>query len=507
MLSDNKYVFSFFQSNTLWIYLVLFLFFSALLIVSVSIDSISNYLIYTLTFYTTYLPVLLFAYFRHSIVKRFSTWTTKVIWIFCFLIYPLIIFFGRDGLFSFMFPIDMFKDGLNQIENIRDFRYSILTTITISVLMTEIGILINDNLKDWISQHRFANRISLDNMLIIIFSIIAIFWAVYCTVDIIERDAQENWIFLSIIYLFPYYLLQTCIIVLAYFSFYFLNKNYLIPLFLKQKGVVYYAFAALASLLILYPIYVFILSNLPIVNDMPLEIFSQDSSIFAKDRASIPLLILLLSAPVIVSLQWYQLDNKIVHLEKEKSETELNLLKQQINPHFFFNTLNNLYALSITKDKQTPEVILQLSELMQYVIYKGKEDLVPLHEEIKYIEDYIQLQQIRLHKKLDFTFDKDIINKSQMIPPLLFITFVENAFKHGIEPAQEDCFLHLNLTTQSHQLTFICENSTEGQSTEKRGIGLANLKRRLELRFPNKYDIHLKEDANHYKAMLQLQLA
>lgn len=142
-------------------------------------------------------------------------------------------------------------------------------------------------------------------------------------------------------------------------------------------------------------------------------------SFLGKDNGGFPVLIILLSAPVLVALQWYEQDNQIVNLQKEKSETELNFLKQQINPHFFFNTLNNLYALSITKDQQTPEVILQLSELMRYVIYKGKEESVSLKEEIKYIEDYIQLQQIRLHKQLDFQFDKTMINGEQSNPATL----------------------------------------------------------------------------------------
>ncbi len=213
---------------------------------------------------------------------------------------------------------------------------------------------------------------------------------------------------------------------------------------------------------------------------------------------------MIVSVPVIVAMQWFEQNSQIANLEKEKSATELNLLKQQINPHFFFNTLNNLYALSIVKDKQTPEVIMQLSELMRYVIYKGKEETVLLKEEIKYIEDYIQLQQIRLHKQLDFKFDKAITDEELRIPPLLFITFVENAFKHGIEPAENDCFLHLSLKSDGQQLVFICTNSLEEKNNAPAGIGLQNLKRRMALRFPNQQEIVVEEKDNHFKATLRI---
>ena len=214
-----------------------------------------------------------------------------------------------------------------------------------------------------------------------------------------------------------------------------------------------------------------------------------------------------LSVPLIVAVQWFEQNNQIASLQKEKSETELNLLKQQINPHFFFNILNNLYALSITKDKRTPEVILQLSELMRYVIYKGKEEVVPIAEEIKYIEDYIDLQQIRLHKQLDVQFEKSLSDEQQLIPPLLFIIFVENAFKHGIEPAEAACFLHLSLHSDEKELVFECVNSIEHQLNQPKGIGLENLKRRLDLHFTNRYELNISETPKQFKAFLKIKTA
>ena len=135
---------------------------------------------------------------------------------------------------------------------------------------------------------------------------------------------------------------------------------------------------------------------------------------------------------------------------------------------------------------------------------RGKEEKVAIKEEIKYIEDYIQLQQIRLHKKLDFKFEKEIANEELQIPPLLFITFVENAFKHGIEPAEKDCTLHLKLKSTAEGLSFTCENSVEEKNTAPSGIGVENLRRRMELRFPNKHKISLSEKPNYYSATLEI---
>jgi LytS/YehU family sensor histidine kinase len=232
-----------------------------------------------------------------------------------------------------------------------------------------------------------------------------------------------------------------------------------------------------------------------------------NGQIFEDINFWIPFLGMLASIPFILAVEWFKQRSEIDSLEKEKSATELSLLKQQINPHFFFNTLNNLYALSIKKDEATPEVILQLSELMRYVIYKGKEESVKLEEEVKYIEDYVRLQQIRLHKKLDYQFDKTIDDPTLKVPPLLFILLVENAFKHGVEPAEEDCYLKIKLESNEKSLVFTCENSVEENEEEEAGIGLQNLKRRLELRFPNRHDLSITERVNSFLVELKLDLA
>ena len=267
--------------------------------------------------------------------------------------------------------------------------------------------------------------------------------------------------------------------------------------------MVYYGFAFLAAVILLYPLAGQLILFLPMVKQTEIHPLN-NGEIFDEINFLIPFSGMLASVPFILALEWFKQRNEIISLEQEKSATELNLLKQQINPHFFFNTLNNLYALSIKKDEATPEVILQLSELMRYVIYKGKEEWVSLEEEVKYIEDYIRLQQIRLHKHLDFRFEKQIEDPKFQVPPLLFILLIENAFKHGIEPAEEDCFLYISLSGREDQLEFTCENSVEEREDETNGIGLSNLRRRLELRFPNQHHFEIQEEAHRFKAILKL---
>ena len=140
-----------------------------------------------------------------------------------------------------------------------------------------------------------------------------------------------------------------------------------------------------------------------------------------------------------------------------------------------------------------------------YVIYKGKEAVVPIVEEIKYIEDYIDLQQLRLHKQLEVQFKKTLSDEQQHIPPLLFIIFVENAFKHGIEPAESACFLHLSLHSKEKVLVFECVNSIENKLNKPKGIGLENLKRRLDLHFPNRYELKIKETPKQFKTLLKIK--
>ena len=210
--------------------------------------------------------------------------------------------------------------------------------------------------------------------------------------------------------------------------------------------------------------------------------------------------------PFFAALWGYEQWRWLKTLQADKGKAELALLKSQINPHFFFNTLNNLYGLVVEKSEQAPEVVLKLSDMMRYTIYKGKEDFVPLVDEVAYLENYIELHKIRYQKKVDIRFTKQI-TAAYAIAPLLFIILLENAFKHGVERMTEGAFVGLNLTTQDNQISFVIENNFEEATTKKSiGIGLENLRKRLEHIYPNKHQLLIHKQASIYKAQLTINL-
>lgn len=304
--------------------------------------------------------------------------------------------------------------------------------------------------------------------------------------------------------LFLSFIAQFMFMYLCGYLLYYVNSRFLVAKVLKQKGIVLYVLSVFAVTAFLYPVLGQLIALLPI-NRLLGGIFSGNP--FLLENAFGGLAIIFLSLPVVLALQWAKQNNRIVSLEKEKTRAELDLLKQQLDPHFFFNTLNNLYALSLQQSKQTPESILQLSELMRYVIYKGNEATVPIREEIKYIADYMQLQQIRLKMQLDLQFSQHISNESQPVAPMLLIVFIENAFKHGIEPADSPAFLHLHLTCTERQLYFSCENSFEPGTAGHTGIGLDNLQKRLALLYPDRHVLKTAVKNHTFKAEMQLDLS
>ena len=191
-------------------------------------------------------------------------------------------------------------------------------------------------------------------------------------------------------------------------------------------------------------------------------------------------------------------------LESKKSKAELSLLKNQINPHFFFNTLNNLYGLTVEKSDDAPNVVLKLSDIMRYTIYMGKEDLVSLKEEVEYLQNYIELHKIRYQKSVDIQFKHDNTLNFK-IAPLLYIIALENAFKHGVERLTENAYIHINISTDEGGVLFEIENNFEKLDTaQNAGIGLDNLKQRLQLLYPKKHQLTIESKDSVYKLSLKL---
>ena len=197
--------------------------------------------------------------------------------------------------------------------------------------------------------------------------------------------------------------------------------------------------------------------------------------------------------------------------ERQHIETELNFLKSQIHPHFFFNTLNNLYSLTTRKSDQAPEVVLKLSDLMSYMLYESAAPTVPLDKEITTLENYMALEQLRYGRRLTLCFEKKGDTRPVRIPPLLLLAFVENGFKHGLKdhmgPVRID--LSLDVDAQQQWLRFeVCNPAaTVQEAGEPGGIGLKNVRRRLDILYGMRYTLHLERTPDIFKAHLKIPLS
>lgn len=194
---------------------------------------------------------------------------------------------------------------------------------------------------------------------------------------------------------------------------------------------------------------------------------------------------------------------------EEQIKTEMAFLKSQINPHFLFNNLNNIYGLALSRSDQTAEVVLQLSEMLRYMLYDCQKALVPLEREIAYIRNYFALLQLKEDDFLNIYLDIEEVDPALLITPLLLVPLVENAYKHGAVDQPEHGWLRLNIKTQEERFHLFISNSIQAQQlshTPSGGIGLSNLSRRLQLHYPEKHQFHIQESEQVFTAQLQLQL-
>jgi LytS/YehU family sensor histidine kinase len=218
---------------------------------------------------------------------------------------------------------------------------------------------------------------------------------------------------------------------------------------------------------------------------------------------------LLFTGMIRFTLDWFDLENKKNQLENEKLVAELNYLKAQINPHFLFNTLHNLNYLVYAGSKNATEVIIKLSNIMRYMIYDANKEKVALRKEIAYMNDYIHLESIRLNQKFHLDFKIDGAQDNTEIAPLIMLTFLENAFKHGVSDQEENCWIKVDLKIAEGRIEYQVSNKklkTVSTRNLKSGFGLENVKKRLTLSYPDKHVLNIQDDDDVYKVMLTLKL-
>lgn len=213
-----------------------------------------------------------------------------------------------------------------------------------------------------------------------------------------------------------------------------------------------------------------------------------------------------LSTAAKFAVDWFVNEKVRKNLENEKLIAELAFLKSQINPHFLFNSLNNIYSLAYQHSEKTPEAILKLSEIMRYMLQESNEVKVELSKEIRYLENYIELQKLRFKADSYVSMDIKGDDMQQSIAPLILIAFVENAFKHGVASDPENP-IAITIDVMKGRLFFSVKNKKSAQNKdEASGIGLNNVKRRLDLLYPGKYELEINEGREIYHCTLVLDL-
>lgn len=307
-----------------------------------------------------------------------------------------------------------------------------------------------------------------------------------------------------------------CIVSLTYFIVFYCNYLWLIPqlLFKNKAGI----FCLVNVLLICvlstvnnWGVNLFmappphkIPHKLPHMMDMPPRwVF------IGRDLIAISSIIVL-SIAIRVSMQWRKTEEKLIKTEQEKAEAELKNMKNQLNPHFLLNTLNNIYALISFDGQKAQEAVHELSKLLRYMLYDNQSPFVPLEKELEFVRNYVSLMRIRVVKSVEVSLNLEAGSKTLLISPLIFISLIENAFKHGISPTKES-FISISIkgTDDGKICCEIMNSNFPKTSSDKSGsgIGLEQVKRRLELVYPNRYEWYtgVSEDRSTYTSLLTIQ--
>lgn len=289
----------------------------------------------------------------------------------------------------------------------------------------------------------------------------------------------------------------------AYFTMYVL-----IPVFLLKKQYLAFTIAlALTISLVSYPI-LYLLYHINKEIAVAEQVWSLRFFLITAIGVSYTVFI---TGGLKLFFNWYQRDRDTKLLSALNTESELKFLKTQINPHFLFNSLNNLYALSLKKSDQTPKAILKLSEILRYVLYEASEEKVPLEKEIEYLKNYIEIEKLRFGDRAQISFFEEQEYGEALIEPMLLIPFVENAFKHGLGKTNGPGFIEIHSQLINNTFFFTVTNNVNAANEvytneQSGGIGLLNVKNRLDILYPERYQLDQTKSGKHFQVQLKLEL-
>lgn len=305
-----------------------------------------------------------------------------------------------------------------------------------------------------------------------------------------------------------YYFWQFLVMAAVVFFYYWMNRYQFIRKVLQQHGVYVYLLCSILWLILTYPLFALLILKLPLNIPEQTLLPSEDHNIFAGMNLLVSVVIWALSTPLILAFEQQQSAKEMAELKQGQIQAELKMLQQQVNPHFLFNTLNSLYALCLKGSTNAAPMVLILSDLLRYIVYQGQNPKVLLSEELTYLHNYIKLQQIRLGDRCKITWTNKIEDKNAIIAPLLLIMLLENAFKHGVEKNFGTSTIEISVWLKGDQFGFLCTNNLAEMTNkvEPNGIGLSNLRRRLQLAYPGRHHLHSEQRGSHWFAELRITL-
>lgn len=332
-----------------------------------------------------------------------------------------------------------------------------------------------------------------------------IFWLIYFSFNFLRWGSYFN----DYLYSFKSNLLGFPIhITLTYFTIY-----YLVPKFIFKRKFVTFIIALFVSIYVLVVIKYLLTYFLISYNVWP---EGPETHTLTFNYTVVMMLgelyVITFVSSIKLTMDWLRETGRVAKLEKEQLETELRLLRAQISPHFFFNTLNNIYALSLEKSDKTPDTIIKLSDLMRYVLYETRDKDQSLKKELVFIQNYLDLEKIRYNENLDLKFEVTGDPKGKKIAPLLLVQFIENAFKHGANKSIGKVKIDIRATIEEKFLYFRISNTkpkNQAMPTKKQsgGIGLSNVEKRLKLRYgEDEYRLDIFDESNEYIVNLKLKL-
>ena len=307
-------------------------------------------------------------------------------------------------------------------------------------------------------------------------------------------------------------LLHNFVVILSLASVFYFNYFVLIEYFLFRQKVGKYIFYNFLLILFIVTIVLFWKEPAHAMNpkfkEPPPTLLPREVLSIIVDSFSM-MLTIGLSMAVKMTGKWYKTEAERQEEKKERTEAELKNLRQQLNPHFLFNTLNKIYALIAISPDKAQESMLELSKLLRYVLYENNGNFVSLEHELNFIHNYVELMRIRLNSDVDMKINIDVTEKNKVVAPLLFITLIENAFKHGISPTQSS-FIDINIhQNKEKQLNCTIRNSyfpKDDSDQSGSGIGLENLRRRLEILYPHKHILRTEKEGDIFVAELIIPL-